>query len=295
MRYPLSTTLKTRTGVPEGKDARLKNAYVEVRGEQSVVRKRPQAQGGVPVGTGTAQGGIGLTVGGVDYIYTVNGDVGALDTLATAGTTWNSGTSYVIGDHESYNFVDYWALTDHSNSQPPSADWSTSYVSEVPNRVFRIIIGIEGVPFSSGLKATEQECHDYITSILPAYADSPRYTSGFSTTTNYVVVHDTILGDYSATYISSAPLAVTYDMAPEITSISQGEFFGTTDPDVGPSYILNATLHTQNIVINGSAILAEAEIYYGYPVSFDESIQQIYETRTGVIYGNGVAYIYSDW
>ena len=56
-RIPLSTDLKTRTGAPD-KDARLKNCYVEVRGESSAVRRRPSAQGGVAVGSGTAQGGI---------------------------------------------------------------------------------------------------------------------------------------------------------------------------------------------------------------------------------------------
>lgn len=133
MRIPLATPLKTRVG-DTSKDARLKNAYVEVRGDQSVVRKRPCARGGVEVGTGAAQGGIGLNIGGVDYIYTVNGDTGALDTLATAGTTWDSGTSYSIGDHVSYGFVDYWALTDNSNSDPSSnpSDWSENYVPDVP-------------------------------------------------------------------------------------------------------------------------------------------------------------------
>lgn len=130
MRIPLATPFKTRTG-DTSKDARLKNAYAEVRGDQSVVRHRPSARGGVSISTGTAQGGIGFTLGGVDYLYTFNNDVGSLNT-ASVGTTWSVGTSYSIGDHVSYGFIDYWALTDHTGSPPPSADWSTSYVPAVP-------------------------------------------------------------------------------------------------------------------------------------------------------------------
>lgn len=134
MRIPLSTTIKTRTGVPAGKDARLVNSYVEVKGEQSVVRKRPIAQGGVVIGTGTAQGGIGFTLNGIDYIYTVNGDVGSVDTLESAGTSWNGATSYSVGDHVAVGFVDYWALTDNTNQNPTTNpdDWSTEYVPDVP-------------------------------------------------------------------------------------------------------------------------------------------------------------------
>lgn len=105
MRIPLATTIKTRTGVPAGKDARLVNSYAEVKGEQSVVRKRPCCRGGVSVGTGTAQGGIGFTLNGTDYLYTFNGDTGALDTLASIASTltnignWSASTSYLIGEY----------------------------------------------------------------------------------------------------------------------------------------------------------------------------------------------------
>lgn len=139
MRLPLSTTLKTRTGAPEGKDARLNNAYIEIKGEQSLVRKRTAAQGGVPVGSGTAQGGIGFNIGGTDYIIGVWGDT--LTNYTGGGTTWAIGTSYSIGDHVSYNFVDYWALNDHSGSTPPSANWSSVYIPAVPN-TFSILAGV---------------------------------------------------------------------------------------------------------------------------------------------------------
>lgn len=125
-RIALATSIKTRTGAPSEKDARLVNSYVEVKGEQSVVRKRPIAQGGVAISTGTAQGGIGFTLNGTNYIYTLNNDVGALDTLATAGTSWSSVTTYAIGDHVAIDFVDYWAENVNINSQPPSADWSAT-------------------------------------------------------------------------------------------------------------------------------------------------------------------------
>jgi len=128
-RIPLSTDLKTRTGAPD-KDARLKNCYVEVRGESSAVRRRPSAQGGVAVGSGTAQGGIGFNIGGTDYFIGVWGDT--ITPYTGGGTTWDSGASYSIGDHVSVGFVDYWALTDNTNSQPPSADWNEGYVPPIP-------------------------------------------------------------------------------------------------------------------------------------------------------------------
>jgi len=73
-RINLSTDLKTRTGAPD-KDARLKNCYVEVRGDQSAVRRRASCQSdGDVIVAGTAQGGIGVTINGTDLVVTVNGD-----------------------------------------------------------------------------------------------------------------------------------------------------------------------------------------------------------------------------
>ena len=135
-RIPLASNLKTRTGAPSIKDARIQNGYIEVKGNDSAVRKRPAAQGGVSVGTGQAQGGIGLNIGGTAYIYTVNGDTGALNT-SSIGTTWSSGASYLIGDIVAYGFVNYWAKTNNTNSNPTTnpADWSTSYVPSVPTSI----------------------------------------------------------------------------------------------------------------------------------------------------------------
>lgn len=118
MRINLATDIKTRTGAPD-KDARQKNSYIEVKNEQAIVRKRPSAQGGVSVGTGTAQGGYGTVLFWGDTAYTI--------TEAT-GTDWSGATPYVIGDHVSVGFVDYWALADNTNSQPPSSNWSRSRV-----------------------------------------------------------------------------------------------------------------------------------------------------------------------
>jgi len=140
-RFPLSTDIKTRTGIPANKDARLINAYVETKGPvndpnnppQSIVRKRPCARGGVAIGTGTAQGGLGFSLGGTDYIYTFNGDVGSLNTSA-AGTNWNAGTAYSIGDHVSVGFQDYWALSANTNSlpSPSNGNWSTIFFPAIP-------------------------------------------------------------------------------------------------------------------------------------------------------------------
>lgn len=102
MRLPIATDLKTRTGNPD-KDARLKNSYVEVKGDQSIVRKRPGAQGGVSVGTGTAQGGIGLNINGVPSFIgfwgdTINpGSAGGGLPYTGAGANWTNGSTYAAG------------------------------------------------------------------------------------------------------------------------------------------------------------------------------------------------------
>ena len=114
MRIPTATDLKTRTGAPSDKDARLKNSYVETRGDQSAVRKRPAAQGGVAVGTGTAQGAIGLNINGVPSFIGFWGDT--LYPYTGGGTNWNSGTAYNIGDMVSVNFNNYWANTANTNT-----------------------------------------------------------------------------------------------------------------------------------------------------------------------------------
>lgn len=120
-RISLATDVRTRAGNPD-KDARMKNAYIELRGERSAARKRPSAQGGVPVGLGTPQGGYGLVLfwGDIAYPITIN-----------TGTTWNGGTGYNIGDHVSVNFTDYWATASNTGSLPPSVNWSRSFVAPV--------------------------------------------------------------------------------------------------------------------------------------------------------------------
>jgi len=75
MKLNLATDIKTRTGAPD-KDARLKNAYVEVRGDQSVVRKRPIAKAGIVTVVGVAQGGIdGFVVNG-DVLIPIDANLG---------------------------------------------------------------------------------------------------------------------------------------------------------------------------------------------------------------------------
>lgn len=54
MRFPLATQLKTRSG-DLTKDARMKNALAEIKGDQSVARKRPGFADLGLVGTGVAQ------------------------------------------------------------------------------------------------------------------------------------------------------------------------------------------------------------------------------------------------
>lgn len=117
------------------------NSYAEVKGDQSVARKRPAAQGGIAVGTGTAQGGIGLTINGTPYFIGFWGDV--LNTYSGSGTSWASGTAYTAGDHVAVDFVDYWAVDNNINSTPPSAHWSTTRTFYTPAAsVFTKLVGV---------------------------------------------------------------------------------------------------------------------------------------------------------
>ena len=137
MRIPLPTDLKTRTGAPSDKDARQKNSYVETRGEEAIVRKRPSAQGGIPIGTGVAQGGIGLNINGTPYFIGFWADT--MQPYTGGGTSWNAGTQYFQGMSVSNNFEDYYATPESEESpninQTPSSSspyWSRSYVPSVP-------------------------------------------------------------------------------------------------------------------------------------------------------------------
>ena len=98
MRLPLQTDIATRDGTLT-KDAQLKNAFID----DGMVFKRPSSQGGISVGTGTAQGGIGFYIGSTPYFIGVWGDT--LVNYTGGGTTWNSGTTYPVGSMISYNFI----------------------------------------------------------------------------------------------------------------------------------------------------------------------------------------------
>ena len=140
MRLPLATSLKTRTGAPEGKDARLKNCYVETRGDQSIVRKRAIAQGGISIASvGTiSQGGIEIIINNQQYIINIFGDVikpygpaGGSTPYQTSGSTsnwgqWDSGTSYNTGDSATQGGTTYYATSPNVNQNPTSAGspWS---------------------------------------------------------------------------------------------------------------------------------------------------------------------------
>jgi hypothetical protein len=131
-RIPLATDIKTRTGAPAGKDARLVNSYIETKGEQSVVRKRLIAQGGVLTKLGTAQGGIGITINDIEYVIVVNEDtLNKYD--ETYFTDWDVGTPYKTGDKVVVDFVDYWALDDNTGNDPTISPthWSEEYVPAV--------------------------------------------------------------------------------------------------------------------------------------------------------------------
>jgi len=124
MRIPLPTTLKTRTGAPSDKDARQKNSYVETRGEEAIVRKRPSAQGGIPIGTGIAQGGIGLYINGTPYFIGFWADT--MQAYTGGGGNWDAGTSYSIGG-------EVWIVEDENGDQittPPDDPFDKRYTAK---------------------------------------------------------------------------------------------------------------------------------------------------------------------
>lgn len=126
MRLPLATDYKTRTNAPD-KDAKLRNSYIEAKNGQAGVRKRPTAQGGIAVGTGVAQGGIGLTIAGTNYVYLVYGDVGTL--YSGAGADWTNGANYVAGPLTS-NWTNYSSglIVYYSYSDKPIIWTGTYYI-----------------------------------------------------------------------------------------------------------------------------------------------------------------------
>jgi hypothetical protein len=136
MRISIVSDISTRDGTLT-KDAKLVNAFVN----EDQVYKRPAAQGGITIGVGTAQGGIGFSINGTPYFIGFWGDT--MQTYTGSGTTWGSTTGYPQGSKVSVNFVDYWAIEANSGNQPPSASWSDKYISYTPPaNTFGVFIGI---------------------------------------------------------------------------------------------------------------------------------------------------------
>ena len=165
MRIPLATDLKTRTGAPD-KDARLKNSYVEVKGDQAAVRKRPAVQGGISVITGVAQGGIGFYIGSTPYFIGFWGDT--LVTYNGDGSNWNSGTIYPQGSMVSYGFANYWSVDDatptpnvNNNPETTPSRWRTTPTScVVPAIPAPVIIGTSQSYTESGTLPPDQTLSD---------------------------------------------------------------------------------------------------------------------------------------
>lgn len=97
MRLDLATDIKTRPSAPD-KDARLTNAYVEVKNGQTVVRKRTGIDNAATVLAGQAQGGIGTTINGIQVAVVANGDtlsIGeALDSIPSSEELLTSIAAY---------------------------------------------------------------------------------------------------------------------------------------------------------------------------------------------------------
>lgn len=245
MRIPSAVPFKVRTGAPD-KDAKLKNAYVEVKNGQTVVRKRPAAQGGVAVGSGTAQGGIGLVIAGVPYVYVINGDeingstltggaIGVSGYGSSIGTNWSSGASYSIGDHVSYDFVDYWALTDNTNSNPTSnpSDWSQDYVPSVPQPTYAVWEKINNFVLSGGdLVAT-----------YPAPYDDGQVISSITKSSGKWYCEITITAT-GMDFMGGTATDLSGIGSPSVT-LSNGDVFGfALDMDAG-----NAYLYVNNVLV----------------------------------------------
>ena len=128
MRLPLATELKTRPG-DNTKDARLKNSYAEVRGEQTVVRKRSgSTDQGLTSGAGMAQiltcweGLLGV-VGDALYLFFDN-----LEYIMdwSSATEWDSGTVYTSGSWVWYNGQLWRWVSGTTGVAPSLGDWSYS-------------------------------------------------------------------------------------------------------------------------------------------------------------------------
>lgn len=115
MRIPIATDISTRDGTLT-KDAKLVNAFVD----DGNVFKRPASQGGISVGTGTAQGGIGFYIGSTPYFVGFWGDT--LVNYTGSGTNWNSGTTYPQGSMVSVGFVNYWSVDDSDVNPTPNVN-----------------------------------------------------------------------------------------------------------------------------------------------------------------------------
>ena len=141
MRIPLATTLKTRTGAPD-KDARLKNCYVEVKGDQPIVRKRPSAQGGIATGTGTAQGGIGLNINGVPYFIGFWADT--MQAYNGSGANWTNGSTYPTGgsgpDLPAYTYATFNPATKGANVTLSNGNLTVSITSSSSDQIAKSTI-----------------------------------------------------------------------------------------------------------------------------------------------------------
>lgn len=229
MRIPIASDLKTRTGAPD-KDARLKNSYVETKGEQSVVRKRPIAQGGLSVGTGTAQGGLGLTINGTPYFIGFWGDT--MQTYNGSGSNWNSGTSYLTGDHVSVGFQDYWALDDNAGNNPQSSPthWSSIFVparvryTKIPTSASFSIID---TPFSPPTGSNTRDYSVYVGGTIVASGTGTVYNAQLPT---YPVL------SYSNYFQSAADMAY-------VAGAWAGYGITISYPAGYSAYILNATIN----------------------------------------------------
>ena len=62
-----------------------------------------------------------------------------MQTYTSSGTSWNSGSSYLTGDHVTVDFVDYWAVVPNSNKSPSTYSsgqyiyWSRSFIAPRPS------------------------------------------------------------------------------------------------------------------------------------------------------------------
>lgn len=271
MRIPLPVQFKTRQGNVT-KDARIKNGYVEIKGEVGRVRKRPGNTDLGLIGVGDAYflGCVSLTPSGGNLSSMIGSTlIVGDDSWNVDAPEWDSGTTYYYGDWVFYN-GQYWYYTGSTGTSgtPPSggSGWGNS---ANPNDTYD-----NTVTYNIGDSVIYQGVQKYawasVTGVIPSNADvwnntppsAIRYRGSFSNIPGYTPEGASIAAAaavgfqmFYATEQHSCPGVAPYYIwyTSEYTlvgSVVNGNQYGTAgvrlcgDPLNGPNSVAVGTITT---------------------------------------------------